>query len=138
MLSKPKLAKVVSVALEPKPRLPGRPKKTTPLSDAERARRYREKQKAAGLSKQYVSMKDAGSDQQTELAYWIADSKRLGELLRTTKSEHDFLKSQVQRLQQENDMLLDRAKEAERFTTNCLKDLIVTRHELAELRRQSQ
>ena len=107
----------------------GRPKKEDAMSAAERARRYRKNQKAAGLIKRYVT-ENTDPSATEDISFWIADNKRMGELLREAISQRDYLKSQVERLHQENDDLLNRAKNAEYANTVSLKDLIVMRHEL--------
>lgn len=108
------------------PRGRGRPKKEDALTPADRARRYRENQKAAGLTKKYVTEKnDADADPDLE-----SENKRLHELLREMTADRDFFKSETRRLHSENNELLQRAKEAEHLNTVNLKDIIVMRHEL--------
>jgi hypothetical protein len=112
----------------PPPR--GRPKKENALNAAERARRYRENKKAAGLIKRYVTEHD---EQQGDADFWIGNSNRLGGLLKEMTAKHDFLAAEVARLHAENEELLARARSAEAFMTATQKELIVTRHKLAEL-----
>lgn len=114
----------------------GRPPKPAPLSAAERARRYRAKQKAAGLMKRYV---DPAQDTTAtaDLAYWIARSQSVGDELRTASSARDYFKSEVERLHLENEQLWARMREAEQINTIQLKELIVTKDKLAALQRQT-
>ena len=109
----------------------GRPKMEGAMSGAERARRYREKQKAAGLTKRYVT-ENIDTDPEQDVAFWMAENQRLKELLRQAISKHDYFQSEVARLHKENDDLLDRARSAEYANTVSLKDLIVMRHKLRE------
>ncbi|MBK9346895.1 MAG: hypothetical protein IPN06_10960 [Burkholderiales bacterium] len=55
----------------------GRPKKEDAMSAAERARRYRKNQKAAGLIKRYVT-ENTDPSATEDISFWIADNKRMG------------------------------------------------------------
>jgi hypothetical protein len=118
---------------QPPPRGRGRPKKENALSAAERARRYREGKKSAGLIKRYVTENDEQKGNTENAEFWIGNSSRLGDLLKEMTAKHDFLAAEVVRLHAENEELLARAKSAEAFLTATQKELIVTRHKLAEL-----
>ena len=111
------------------PRGRGRPPKEGALSSAERARRYREKQKAAGLIKRYVVTDNNEPSLAEDLDYWIANNKRIGELLSQANSERDYLKGEVERLHRENASLLARSKEAEKYSAIKEKELILTRQQ---------
>ena len=52
----------------------GRPKKEDAMSAAERARRYRKNQKAAGLIKRYVT-ENTDTSATEDISFWIADDK---------------------------------------------------------------
>jgi len=103
----------------------GRPKKVDAMTGAERARRYRAKQKAVALIKSDV----------TENVDPIRIDE-LTELLRKAVGERDYFKAEVRRLERANDELLARTIESERFHTITQKDLIVVGQQLAELQRQ--
>jgi len=113
----------------PSARTRGRPPKEGALSGAERARRYRKKQKAAGLIKRYVVTDNNAPSLAEDLDYWIANNKRIGELLSKANSERDYLKGEVERLHRENESLWARSKEAERYSAIKEKELIVARQE---------
>lgn len=114
----------------------GRPKKDDAMSGAQRARLYREKQKALGPIKRDAVTKKADPHLSQDLAFWMANSERIGELLREATAQRDFLKAEIQQLHKDNASLLARAKEAEHATTVSQKEWIVTRKKLAELRRK--
>ncbi len=118
---------------QPPPRGRGRPKKENALSAAERARRYREGKKAACQIERYVTEHDEKKGDPGDARFWIGNSNRLGDLLKEMTAKHDFLAAEVTRLHAENEALLSRAKSAEAFLTATQKELIVTRHKLAEL-----
>jgi len=122
-------ARMPSARTSPSARTRGRPPKEGALSGAERARRYREKQKAAGLIKRYVVTDNNEPRLAEDLDYWIANNKRIGELLSQANSERDYLKGEVERLHRENDSLLARSKEAERYSAIKEKELIVARQQ---------
>lgn len=126
-MSKPKAKE------ELKPR--GRPKKDDALTAAERARRYREKQKADGYIKRYVT-KNTDQPEEQDLQYWISNFNRVSDVLRDKTAECVNFRIEVARLHKENDSLLARAVEAERFHTNSLKELVVTRQKLKDLERK--
>lgn len=101
----------------------GRPAKEHALTGADRAKRYREKQKAAGLIKRYVVTENTNSVQE------------MREVLSKAIAARDFFKSEVERLHAENEKLWAESKKTEQHLSITTKELIVTRDKLSALRK---
>lgn len=130
------LIKYESVA--PSPRGRGRPAKVDALTPSARAKRYREKQKAAGLSKRYVVTANTGSgtpDAQSDRTALLNARSTRGAFYDDAQSERDFYTSEIDRLNQKNAQLASRMREAEQVNIIKIKELIVLRDALSGLQK---
>lgn len=116
----------------------GRPPKDDALSAAERARRYRAKQKAAGLMiKRYAVTVNDFTDLDN-LAFYKNSCATLDEQLRQAIAARDDYKSEIDRLHAENERLWADMKEVQRYSAIKEKELIVTRDKLLVLTKKGK